>query len=863
LSNISIFISYAREDAKEARKLYDDLKNAGLNPWLDKENILPGEEWASVIKGAIEQSRFFIPLFSSYSVSKRGYIQEEFRYALDYARRFPPGDVFIIPVKLDECEIPYEDLRKIHHQELFPDWNEGFNKILKSIQRDNQANFQHQNLEEDEVHDNSSRMLAAAAKGVEQVQKKVISFAGEKSIFVGRRDYIDNKIKESLITPGSRVSIVGPGGSGKSQLAFKAIHQYYEKEGIFDIVIPIYFDLNSMMPFRQFLSKLAEKLLFSSIKINDFEKKDSIDERKEIIRNILNEKTHPLIFADNFETISYPVNAARVNNQDQPPDDAVKIKYFLNNEIPENTSVLITSEERINLGGREKTIDLEGLNGDESRELFSTLVEEQYLKNPTSDRIKQKIDSLLQKTGGHPLSIEIMAKNITGVEEIEEISNNLGDKVNVDEPNKRLQSLKASFDYTVSKLDSNLKDLLQKLTFFNSPFPLHAPEGIFLAKRKDVINLYNRSLLIRIESDDIYGKIEDPEYLLYKFHPATRNYVEIMINQGVGYNNFYNILAREYGEIFADFYCSFLDNTFTIEKEGKEKPDKIRRFNIIFERENNDFERALMLTNRSHIKAEILTLLGSILNSLGIYNKALEYHEKSNHVNKTLNNRAGIAKDYLNIGWVYSNLHDYKKALEYHTLALSEYQQLKDKLGIARENSYIGLTLSKLGSHEEALECHEKAIQIDNEINNNERFLGEDYHNMASTLYGMGNYDKALKYYEMALEKYAKIGDTLRTAYCSSGLGRTYEAMGKHDEALNHHTKAREMRNQMQDKVGIAREYYYIGLVLSSKQQSKEALESLKAAKSILEEFERQTGYRHPMLGQIQERILSAQTIKG
>jgi hypothetical protein len=71
------------------------------------------------------------------------------------------------------------------------------------------------------------------------------------------------------------------------------------------------------------------------------------------------------------------------------------------------------------------------------------------------------------------------------------------------------------------------------------------------------------------------------------------------------------------------------------------------------------------------------------------------------------------------------------------------------------------------------------------------------------------------------------------------------------------------MRNQMQDKVGIARECYYISLVLSSKQQTNEALESLKDAKSILEEFEIQTGYRDPIFRQIQERISSLQTIKG
>jgi hypothetical protein len=81
--------------------------------------------------------------------------------------------------------------------------------------------------------------------------------------------------------------------------------------------------------------------------------------------------------------------------------------------------------------------------------------------------------------------------------------------------------------------------------------------------------------------------------------------------------------------------------------------------------------------------------------------------------------------------------------------------------------------------------------------------------------------------------------------------------MGKHEQALDHHYKALEMRKEMQYNAGIAREYYYISFVFSSKQQKNEALESLIAAKSILEEFERQTGYRHPMLGQVQERISS------
>src|SRR5215467_1913884 len=80
-------------------------------------------------------------------------------------------------------------------------------------------------------------------------------FRSEKRIFLNREEYIHNKIKEHL-KPSFRVSIIGPGGSGKSQLAFKAIHEY-EKEGLFDLVIPIYLD-TGLITFDQFLLKMAE-----------------------------------------------------------------------------------------------------------------------------------------------------------------------------------------------------------------------------------------------------------------------------------------------------------------------------------------------------------------------------------------------------------------------------------------------------------------------------------------------------------------------------------------------------------------------------------------------------------------------------
>ncbi len=188
----------------------------------------------------------------------------------------------------------------------------------------------------------------------------------------------------------------------------------------------------------------------------------------------------------------------------------------------------------------------------------------------------------------------------------------MGDKVNADEPNKRQQSLKASFDYTINKLDNAHKDLLQRLTYFNSPFPLQGAEEIFGIEGSQVVNLYNRSLLSRIESDDVFGKIEDPGFFLYKFHPATREYIEKEMQKKLAEKNFYEAIPINYGERFADFYYHLLDDVFhAIENEDNYLTDKIIRFNIIF-RENNEFERIQTLTNRLSLRAEVFTFLGSL-----------------------------------------------------------------------------------------------------------------------------------------------------------------------------------------------------------------------------------------------------------
>jgi hypothetical protein len=40
-----VFLCHASEDEFRVKELYHQLKEAGYDPWLDKEDLLPGQSW--------------------------------------------------------------------------------------------------------------------------------------------------------------------------------------------------------------------------------------------------------------------------------------------------------------------------------------------------------------------------------------------------------------------------------------------------------------------------------------------------------------------------------------------------------------------------------------------------------------------------------------------------------------------------------------------------------------------------------------------------------------------------------------------------------------------------------------------------
>jgi hypothetical protein len=264
-----VFISYIREDQSRVDSLKWALYCAGVDVWVDREQIQPGERWKYSIRKAIEDGAFFIACFSrEYMERERTYMNEELILAIDELRKRPFHRAWFIPVLLDGVEIPPreigggETLRDLQWVDLSENWNAGLLRILRIIKPspvDAKVAQAREKLRKT-VRENPSDLSAAMSDARRLVLDSVIQeFANKEDMsrygfemFPVLEENID------ILTAEHVVQLVERGGIGNSRTGFHALNWFYNK--YFDnarrLKLPVAFQHN---PIIAYYCKLREK----------------------------------------------------------------------------------------------------------------------------------------------------------------------------------------------------------------------------------------------------------------------------------------------------------------------------------------------------------------------------------------------------------------------------------------------------------------------------------------------------------------------------------------------------------------------------------------------------------------------------
>jgi DNA-binding response OmpR family regulator len=128
---LRVFLCHSSGDKPAVRALYRKLLAEGVMPWLDEEDLLPGQSWREEIPKAVRATDVVLVCLSHSSLDQAGYVHKEIKLALDVADEQPVGSTFVIPVRLEECNIS-DRLSNLHWVNLFEE--RGYERLMRALQ---------------------------------------------------------------------------------------------------------------------------------------------------------------------------------------------------------------------------------------------------------------------------------------------------------------------------------------------------------------------------------------------------------------------------------------------------------------------------------------------------------------------------------------------------------------------------------------------------------------------------------------------------------------------------------------------------------------------------------------------------------
>jgi hypothetical protein len=125
-----VFLCHSSKDKEYIRRLDRRLRGDAITTWFDERNLLPGQEWAPAIRAAVRAADVVVVCLSSSSINNAGYVHKEISLVLDVAEEQPDGAIFVIPAKINPCDVP-DRLARWHWVDLRK--RGGYNRLVAGI----------------------------------------------------------------------------------------------------------------------------------------------------------------------------------------------------------------------------------------------------------------------------------------------------------------------------------------------------------------------------------------------------------------------------------------------------------------------------------------------------------------------------------------------------------------------------------------------------------------------------------------------------------------------------------------------------------------------------------------------------------
>jgi hypothetical protein len=194
--HLKVFLCHASPDKPQVFELYKRLAAEGwIDPWLDVENLLPGQYWSSAIEQALTEADSIIIFISHNSVDREGFVQREMNLAWNLSLQKPRNVIYLIPVRLEDCDVPFELCGRQWTDYFGEKQEETYQALLRSFKLRIEQKLR------SEAKDGTRKENAQRAAEVKQAYENTKHESAGK--VVQEQGIITNKIKEPHSHPTS------------------------------------------------------------------------------------------------------------------------------------------------------------------------------------------------------------------------------------------------------------------------------------------------------------------------------------------------------------------------------------------------------------------------------------------------------------------------------------------------------------------------------------------------------------------------------------------------------------------------------------------------------------------------------------
>lgn len=132
-----VFLSYAHEDLRIVKKVYDGLKRRKVVVWFDKVDLGPGK-WYPQIMREIPRCRYFVIFLSEAALRKTGerpgFQDKELNRAYEIAMAQSDSTFTIVPVRLEDCDRGDVRISTFHQYDLFEEFESGLDRLAIDLE---------------------------------------------------------------------------------------------------------------------------------------------------------------------------------------------------------------------------------------------------------------------------------------------------------------------------------------------------------------------------------------------------------------------------------------------------------------------------------------------------------------------------------------------------------------------------------------------------------------------------------------------------------------------------------------------------------------------------------------------------------